>query len=106
MKNRKPVRRVERSYTRERKVEVLMYLLNHRIADPNPKRVARRRIGQPHPDDLPLPQEQMIPDGRGPNGELIWYRAPTYAEASEYWKIPVPTVKKKLQLIPFMKVVY
>ncbi|KAK3393168.1 hypothetical protein B0H63DRAFT_516370 [Podospora didyma] len=87
MKAAKPVRRVERSYTRERKIEVLMFLLNHRVPDPRPRKVPRRRIGQPHEEELTQPMVAT------PNGDLVWYRAPTYAEASSWWKIPTPTIQ-------------
>ncbi|KAK4187958.1 hypothetical protein QBC35DRAFT_368659, partial [Podospora australis] len=86
-KSLKPVRRVERSYPKERKIEVLLYLLNHRVPDARPRKVPRRRIGQPHESELTQP---MV---RDENGELVWYRAPTYAEASEFWKIPTPTIQ-------------
>ncbi|KAJ4290134.1 hypothetical protein N0V88_006641 [Collariella sp. IMI 366227] len=89
LKNKPPkqVRRVERSYSKERKIEVLMYLLNHRVPDARPRKVPRRRIGQPHEQELNQP---MVQDQ---NGEFVWYRAPTYAEASEFWKIPTPTIQ-------------
>ncbi|GAB1311408.1 hypothetical protein MFIFM68171_01618 [Madurella fahalii] len=83
----KQVKRVERSYSRERKIEVLLYLLNHRVPDARPRRVPRRRIGQPHEQELTQP---MV---RTETGEYVWYRAPTYAEASEFWKIPTPTIQ-------------
>ncbi|CCC06224.1 unnamed protein product [Sordaria macrospora k-hell] len=85
----KPVRRVERSYTRERKIEVLQFLLNHRIADYRPRKAPRRRIGQPAHEQEPVPQTST----RDENGQLVWYRAPTYVEASEWWKIPIPTIQ-------------
>lgn len=83
----KQIRRVERSYSRERKIEVLLYLLNHRVPDARPRRVPRRRIGQPHEQELTQP---MV---RTETGEYVWYRAPTYAEASNFWKIPTPTIQ-------------
>ncbi|KAK4459110.1 hypothetical protein QBC42DRAFT_143010, partial [Cladorrhinum samala] len=83
----KQVKRIERSYTRERKVEVLLYLLQHRVPDPRPRKVPRRRIGQPHEEELTQP---MVANEYG---ELVWYRAPTYSEASEFWKIPTPTIQ-------------
>jgi len=83
-KNKKPLQRVERSYTRERKIEVLMFLLNHRIADTMPGRAPRRRLGQP-----PIAEE---PTGRNEYGQLVWERAPTYAEASAWYKVPMPTI--------------
>ncbi|KAK4127083.1 hypothetical protein N657DRAFT_687434 [Parathielavia appendiculata] len=89
LKNRglKEVKRVERSYTRERKIEVLLWLLNHRVEDVRGHR-PRRRIGDPIEMEVANPgTEEAL------NGVLIWNRAPTYAEASQYWKIPVPTIQ-------------
>ena len=84
----KPLRRVERSYTRERKIEVLMYLLNHRIPDNRHRRqVPRSRVGQSHEQDW---TQSMI---QNESGEYVWHRAPTYAEASQFWKIPTPTIQ-------------
>ncbi|KAK4034006.1 hypothetical protein C8A01DRAFT_39524 [Parachaetomium inaequale] len=82
----KEVRRVKRKFTRERKIEVLLYLLNHRVADTRERRCPRRRMGQPHEEELTQPIAQ------GENGNFVWYRAPTYTEASKFWKIPVPTI--------------
>ncbi|KAK0656152.1 hypothetical protein B0T16DRAFT_398713 [Cercophora newfieldiana] len=82
----KPKARKERSYTRDRKIEVIMYLVKHKIKEVRSyRRVARRRIGQ-YPGDGDLEPEM------GPDGQMIWHRAPTYAEASEFWKIPTATI--------------
>ncbi|KAK3363073.1 hypothetical protein B0T25DRAFT_575706 [Lasiosphaeria hispida] len=83
----KPRKRVEQSYTRQRKIDVLLFLLNHRVADSRLRKVPRRRIGQPHDQE---PEQPMIRDA---NGELVWYRAPTYIETSKFWKVPVPTIQ-------------
>ncbi|KAK0668121.1 hypothetical protein QBC41DRAFT_394543 [Cercophora samala] len=83
----KQIKRVERSYTRERKIEVLLYLLTHRVPDQGPRKTPRRRIGQPQEDCSTQPVVE------NENGELVWYRAPTYAEASAFWKIPTPTIQ-------------
>lgn len=83
----KQIKRVERSYTRERKIEVLLYLLTHRVPDSGPRKTPRRRIGQPQEDCSTQPVVE------NENGELVWYRAPTYAEASDFWKIPTPTIQ-------------
>ncbi|KAG7292089.1 hypothetical protein NEMBOFW57_002121 [Staphylotrichum longicolle] len=85
----KQVKRIERSYTRERKIEVLNYLLNHRVPDGRRTTAPRRRIGQPPAQELVSPP----PTVREENGEYVWYRAPTYAEASDFWKIPTPTIQ-------------
>ncbi|KAK3330823.1 hypothetical protein B0H66DRAFT_544976 [Apodospora peruviana] len=82
-KNKKPVKRAERSYTRERKIEVILFLLNHKVVDDRQQlRQPRRRIGQPLENIVEV----------GPDGQLVKYRAPTYAEASEWFKVPVPTI--------------
>ncbi|KAK4449510.1 hypothetical protein QBC34DRAFT_405187 [Podospora aff. communis PSN243] len=81
----KPKTRQERSYTRERKIEVLMYLVKHRIPfEKSYRKVARRRIGQ-YNEDADVPEV-------GPDGRRVWFRSPTYKEASEFWKIPVATI--------------
>lgn len=30
---------------------------------------------------------------RTESGQYVWYRAPTYAEASDFWNIPTPTIQ-------------
>ncbi|EGS23646.1 uncharacterized protein CTHT_0003420 [Thermochaetoides thermophila DSM 1495] len=83
----KEIKRVERTYTRERKIEVLMYLLNHRVPDKRDlKHVPRARLGQPHGFDR---NKDLV---QTEDGEWVWYRPPTYAEASAFWKIPMPTI--------------
>ncbi|KAK5654958.1 hypothetical protein OQA88_6715 [Cercophora sp. LCS_1] len=79
----KPKRRQERSYTRERKIEVIMFLLNHRVPDTR-EVMPRRRYGQYDVENEP-PQEN-------PDGTFTYFRAPTYTEASEWWKIPTATI--------------
>ncbi|KAK0730807.1 hypothetical protein B0H67DRAFT_51090 [Lasiosphaeris hirsuta] len=83
----KPRKRIEQSYTRQRKIDVLLFLLNHRVADSRMRKVPRRRIGQPHDQE---PEQPMV---RDENGDLVWYRAPTYIETSKFWKVPVPTIQ-------------
>ncbi|KAK3298862.1 uncharacterized protein B0H64DRAFT_454502 [Chaetomium fimeti] len=87
-KELRQAKRIERSYTRERKIEVLMYLLNHRVPDVRARRFPRRRIGQPHEGES---SQQLIV--QEDHGDHIWYRAPTYSEASEFWNIPTPTIQ-------------
>lgn len=79
----KPKRRQERSYTRERKIEVIMFLLNHRVPDTR-EVMPRRRYGQYDVENEP-PVEN-------PDGTFTYFRAPTYTEASEWWKIPTATI--------------
>jgi hypothetical protein len=87
-KELRQAKRIERSYTRERKIEVLMYLLNHRVPDVRTRRFPRRRIGQPHEGES-TQQSAVHKDC----GDHIWFRAPTYSEASEFWNIPTPTIQ-------------
>ena len=75
-KQRKPVSRIERSYSRERKIEVLLFLIHHRVKDDQRRRA---RAGCENADT------------ELPNGTI--YRPPTAAEASAYWKIPEITIK-------------
>ncbi|KAL2165935.1 hypothetical protein VTG60DRAFT_3577 [Thermothelomyces hinnuleus] len=84
----KQVKRVERTYTRERKIEVLLNLLNCREPDARVTRFPRRRIGQSYERKRML-SHRMV---REPNGAFVRYRAPTYCEASASWKVPVPTI--------------
>ena len=61
-----------------------MYLLNHKVAEKRKGyRVARRRMGQSQDH----PESELLPDGT-----RVYHRVPTYAEASDYWKIPVATI--------------
>lgn len=61
-KARGPIRRVERSYSREKKIEVLMFLMHHRV-----------------------PKDDDEDDG-------IEYRCPAQTEASQWFKIPQRTI--------------
>ncbi|KAM7196080.1 hypothetical protein V8F33_006372 [Rhypophila sp. PSN 637] len=84
-KNKKPLRRVERSYPLERKIEVLMFLLNHRITETEPpQRAPRRRLGQPPECEASYTITET--------GQRLYHRAPTYAEASAWYKVPMPTI--------------
>ncbi|KAK1757695.1 hypothetical protein QBC47DRAFT_296547, partial [Echria macrotheca] len=80
----KPKVRQERSYSREQKIEVIMFLLRHRIEDNRPWGAPRRRNGQ---SDGYLFEEREKEDGT-----VVLMRAPTYAEASKWWQIPQATI--------------
>ena len=58
----KGIKRVERSYSRERKIEVILFRMNHRI--------------------------QLIT----PITRLVYYRPPTFKEMEGFWKIPEQTM--------------
>ena len=68
----KPIKRIQRSYPRERIIDVLLFLINHRI-----------------PRDDNLQHRRSI---HSVNEEASQYRAPTLAEASQYLKISVTTI--------------
>jgi len=68
----KPVTRVERSYKHQKRVEVLLFLLNYRLTG-TPGR------GGPHRQGLPDSQDGFHP--------------PTFFEASQFFKIPEATIK-------------
>ncbi|KAF2186694.1 hypothetical protein K469DRAFT_726176 [Zopfia rhizophila CBS 207.26] len=73
-KQHKPISRIERSYSRERKIEVLLFLIHHRVKDDQRRRA---RAGCANVE---------LSDG-------TVYRPPTTAEASAYWKIPDRTIR-------------
>jgi len=83
-KQPKPISRVQRSYSRERKVEVILYLLHHRVQDDQNRRIraGESRIGATEPTEPTQPT-----DSTG-----VTYRAPTYHEASAHFKIPATTI--------------
>ncbi|KAL2175405.1 uncharacterized protein P884DRAFT_279210 [Thermothelomyces heterothallicus CBS 202.75] len=70
---------VERTYTRERKIEVLINLLNFREPDACLTRFPRRRIGQSYEGERML-SHRMV---REPSGAFVRYRAPTYRSPEE-----------------------
>ncbi|EFQ28800.1 uncharacterized protein GLRG_03944 [Colletotrichum graminicola M1.001] len=73
-KERAPVKRLERSYTAQRKREVIMFLESHKLpCDDNDTRARRNRA------------DQQPPAEKG-------YRWPTLSEASEWFKVPEGTI--------------
>ncbi|KAH8811081.1 hypothetical protein F5884DRAFT_781125 [Xylogone sp. PMI_703] len=78
----KPVTASRRSYPRHRKIEILQFLLHHRvpvIPSPNYQK-PRYRPGIPPPSVPP--------------GSDIEYRAVTLQEAADFWKVPMSTIQK------------
>ncbi|AEO54437.1 hypothetical protein MYCTH_2107175 [Thermothelomyces thermophilus ATCC 42464] len=67
------------TYTHERKIEVLINLLNCREPDACVTRFPRRRIGQSYERERML-SHRMV---REPNGAFVRYRAPTYRGPEE-----------------------
>ena len=59
----KPIRRIQRSYSRERKIDVIMFREHHRI--------------------------QSI----DPDTGLLVYKPPTLEQVAEFWKIPYETIR-------------
>ncbi|KAK1597959.1 uncharacterized protein LY79DRAFT_323462 [Colletotrichum navitas] len=75
-KQRVPVKRIERSYTEQRKKEVIAFLECHKLACDDIDAPARRNRGR---------AEQQPPAEKG-------YRWPTLSEASEWFKVPEGTI--------------
>ncbi|OHW92410.1 hypothetical protein CSPAE12_08777 [Colletotrichum incanum] len=77
-KQRAPVKRMERSYTDQRRKDVISFLENHKIAcDENDVRARRTWNGGR--------EDQQPPAEKG-------YRWPTLREASEWFKVPERTI--------------
>ena len=70
-----PIKRPQKNYPRERKVEVLMFMYHHRV-------VLDRRDGISQLPRVPVGLE-IISEKRL-NGTTIFYRPPTYAETSDF----------------------
>lgn len=81
----KPRTRHGITYPLERKMEVLVFLVKKRFAEPYTKR-KRVRVGQELDDDA---VHAIAPDGRE-----FMVRPPTYQEAAEWWHIPLGTIQK------------
>ena len=79
-----PTKKSRHTYTRDKKVEVLDFLLYYRVPESVPKdhgRISRLRLGVP---------EIAIWD-KAPFKEL-GTRRPTYAETASYFQIPFSTI--------------
>ncbi|KAH7114029.1 DDE superfamily endonuclease-domain-containing protein [Dactylonectria macrodidyma] len=82
--NLRPIQRVERTYSRGKRLQVLIFLYHHRV--------------HRHPADngfqRPVPPKIEVKEG---------YRLPTFQEAAEYFKVPRTTVqdwwKKRYQVV-------
>jgi hypothetical protein len=95
-KQPKPISRVQRSYSRERKIEVILYLLHHRIQDDQNRRIrsGESRIGAPGATGATGATEttETTETTEPADSTGITYRAPTYHEASAHFKIPATTI--------------
>ncbi|KAF9876419.1 hypothetical protein CkaCkLH20_05827 [Colletotrichum karsti] len=78
-KSRGPVKRMERSYTDQRRREVVMFLLNHKVRVEDENDVRGRKNWNGGREDQRPPEEPG-------------YRWATLAEASEWFKMPERTV--------------
>ncbi|RFU24506.1 hypothetical protein B7463_g11837, partial [Scytalidium lignicola] len=81
----KPVTSARRSYTRERKIEVLKFLLYHKVVV-TPSATYQRvkaRSGMP-----------LEPELVNSFNSITRYRSVTIQEASEFWKIAYGTIKR------------
>jgi hypothetical protein len=75
----KPVKRLQRSYSREKKIQVLTFLLHHKMVRSRLAQQRRRRQGASETDAL------LTMD-------LLTYRDVTLEEAAAFFKIPLATV--------------
>jgi hypothetical protein len=75
----KPVKRLQRSYSREKKIQVLTFLLHHRIVRSRLAQQPRRRQGASEADAFL-------------SVDLLTYRDITLKEAAAFFKIPLATV--------------
>ncbi|ROW18102.1 hypothetical protein VPNG_00504 [Cytospora leucostoma] len=99
-KEPKPISRPKVTYNLKRKQEVLLWLIHHRMEDvesdiPGRATTAKWREGEAgcvekHP--------RIMPDG-----SKKWMRAPTYHEASKFWKVSASTLtswwKKRKEIL-------
>ncbi|RFU25261.1 hypothetical protein B7463_g11085, partial [Scytalidium lignicola] len=76
-----PVTSARRSFTRERKIEVLKYLFHHKVIATSSPHYQKPRVR------FGMPESIITVDG-------VTYQAVTTEEASQFWKIPVSTIKQ------------
>jgi hypothetical protein len=75
----KPVKRLQRSYSREKKIQVLTFLLHHKMVRSRLAQQRRRRQGASEADAFL-------------SVDLLTYRDVTLEEAAAFFKIPLATV--------------
>lgn len=80
---RQPIKRVERSFTKERKVEVLLFLECHRVRKAVPKKAPLKKNSVATRAKRAAEETDTI---------VKWIR-PTQHQASVYWKIPENTIR-------------
>lgn len=79
-----PIQRPQKNCSRERKIEVLMWIRHHRLVVERQDRVHQLpRV----PAGLEITSEQRL------NGQIIYYRPPNFTEASKFWNTPIRTIK-------------
>ncbi|RFU25902.1 hypothetical protein B7463_g10445, partial [Scytalidium lignicola] len=81
----KPVTSTRWSYTRERKIEILKFLLHHKVPVTPSAVYQKPRMRMGMPSEL---EPVDVPDS------AVKYRAVTFNETAEFWKIPNNTIKR------------
>ncbi|RFU28389.1 hypothetical protein B7463_g7932, partial [Scytalidium lignicola] len=81
----KPITSARQSYTKERKIEVLKFLLYHKVV------VTPSTTYQRFKARSGMPSE---PEPVNPFNSITRYRSVTFEEASEFWKIAYGTIKR------------
>ncbi|KAK7739851.1 hypothetical protein SLS53_005443 [Cytospora paraplurivora] len=99
-KEPKPISRPKVTYNLKRKQEVLLWLIHHRVEDvesdiPGRATTAKWREGEAGCVEK---DPRIMPDG-----SKKWMRAPTYHEASKFWKVSASTLtswwKKRKEIL-------
>lgn len=89
-KEPKAIVRPQATYSTKRKQEVLMWLIHHRVEDvesPNQQGRSTTAIARDDAEGCVEKEPRRMPDGTE-----RWFRAPTYQEAANFWKIPQGTI--------------
>ena len=78
------IKRPQKNCSRNRKIEVLMFIHHHRVVlEPSGVGYRLPRV----PVGLEITSEKKL------NGTTIYYRPPTFSEASNFWKVPLRTIE-------------
>jgi len=80
-KRAEPIKQIQRTYSRDRKIEVLCFLEHYKVHDLRHQIVTSK---------LRVREGGTISE-RDQYGQL--YRQPTYEEASTFWRIPISTIR-------------
>ncbi|KAL7625186.1 hypothetical protein AAE478_004401 [Parahypoxylon ruwenzoriense] len=85
-----PILRSKTTYPRKRRIEVLLWLINYRVAD-----TRKNDFGEPFPPRVKLGQQQLSYEEQREmrlRRDPVVYRPPTYREAELFWKIRAGTI--------------